>query len=77
MTFKLPEPEGKIAYDGLQWEEDWISSQPAYSEEQLIQVRHDALEDAEDLICEKIGRSGAWLTRAEAAEAVRKLKDET
>ena len=43
---KLPEPEGRICFDGGDWEEDWVSCQDAYSEEQMLQFRRDALEEA-------------------------------
>jgi hypothetical protein len=42
---KLPEPEGRICFDGGDWEEDFVSSQDAYSEEQMLQFRRDALEE--------------------------------
>ena len=43
---KLPEPEGKIAYESDEYECVWISSQDAYTADQMRQVRIDTLEEA-------------------------------
>jgi hypothetical protein len=32
---ELPEPEGRIVYEARDYEQAWISSQDAYSEDQL------------------------------------------
>lgn len=45
---KMPEPVGRICFDGGEWEEDWVSHQSAYSEAQLKQYGDDrALEALE------------------------------
>lgn len=59
---KLPEPEGRICFDGGDWEEDFVSSQDAYSEAQMLQFRHDALEEVIERITAL--REG-WGDRAE------------
>jgi hypothetical protein len=55
---KLPEPEGRICFDGGDWEEDFVSSQDAYSEDQMLQFRRDALEDAA-LVCDALAQKAS------------------
>jgi hypothetical protein len=43
---KLPEPVGRICFDGKGWEEDWVSDQDAYSEAQLKQYGDDRVREA-------------------------------
>jgi hypothetical protein len=40
----MPEPEGKIAYAGGTYESEWISSQNAFSEDQLAALNAEWLE---------------------------------
>jgi hypothetical protein len=69
---KLPEPEGRICFDGGDWEEDFVSSQDAYSREQMLQFRRDALEEAAQWI-----KSYDGYTDSLREEAIRKLKETT
>jgi hypothetical protein len=77
---KLPEPEGRICFDGGDWEEDFVSSQDAYSEEQMLQFRRDALEEAIERITalrEDWGDVAEESGMSTAISEIRKLKDET
>jgi hypothetical protein len=55
---KLPEPEGRICFDGGDWEEDFVSSQDAYSEDQMLQFRRDALDGAA-LVCDALAQKAS------------------
>ena len=43
---KMPEPAGTICFDGGVLEEDWVSSQLAYSEDQMKQYGDDRAREA-------------------------------
>jgi hypothetical protein len=74
---KLPEPEGRICFDGGDWEEDFVSSQDAYSEEQMLQFRRDVLEEAANIADdepEELSGDGTYVcTPSCIARAIRKL----
>ena len=71
---KLPEPEGKIAYELNEYECEWISSQDAYTADQMRQMRIDALEEAA-LACEKRLETGAHLRCATDIRALKELSE--
>jgi hypothetical protein len=76
---KLPEPEGRICFDGGDWEEDFVSSQDAYSEDQMLQFRRDALEDAAlvcDALAQKASSSIAKSAFNVSANEIRTLKEQ-
>ena len=78
MNFR--EPEGKIAYESNECE--WISSQDAYTADQMRQMRIDALEEAAK-ICDRrprvdmfryiANRENAYYVAC--ADAIRNLKE--
>ena len=45
-TVKMPKPIGTICFDDGRWGQNWISSQDAYSEEQLKQYGYDRAREA-------------------------------
>ena len=51
---KMPEPAGTICFDGGAWEEDWVSSQSAYSEDQLKQYGDERAREALEMAAERI-----------------------
>jgi hypothetical protein len=80
---KLPEPEGRICFEGGSWEDDFVSSQDAYSEEQMLQFRRDVLEEAAR-VCDNAAKPEPLCRQTDeefacswCADAIRKLKDET
>ena len=70
---KLPDPEGKIAYEANEYESEWISSQDAYTVDQMLQFRLDALEEAAE-ICHCIGMQRV-ASAMECETALRSLKE--
>jgi hypothetical protein len=78
---KLPEPEGRICFDGGDWEEDFVSSQDAYSEEQMLQFRRDVLEEAAKVadatVCDTHTPTGVKIYGQRAGKAIRALLKET
>jgi hypothetical protein len=79
---KLPEPEGRICFDGGEREDDWVSSQDAYSEAQMLQFRRDTLEEAAKVanatVCDTHIPTGVKIYGQRAGKAIRALlKEET
>jgi hypothetical protein len=80
---KLPEPEGRICFDGGDWEEDFVSSQDAYSEEQMLQFRRDALDEAIKVCTDAakppplMGQTDEQWACSWCADAISKLKETT
>ena len=44
MTYQLPETSATLAFGGSEWESEWISSEDAYSAEQMQQAYADGRE---------------------------------
>ena len=70
----LPEPAGKLGYEArTQWEDDWISSEDAYTESQLREYAAQVVEACAKSV-EALERNGAWVTREEVLNAIRRMK---
>ena len=68
---KLPEPVYKLQSNVRHV---FANQLDCYSEAQMRQAIRDAVEEAAK-VCENMERNGAWITKLEAATAIRKLKE--